>query len=367
MNDPPHCLLSQHALDQATAMGVTANEVRAVIFDPVVDCPSEDPTCRIAHDGRLKVVYNPTEKIVVTVLWVAHDWQDDRYQEPEHNMSGWINLDAKDAEKLLRAWGFEIATEKETANLWTHPDDPEKRLIPFSASDRSTRQNGKGSYRQAAQVCGVNVPTWLKGPTETALKKMRRNRQLDELVATDALLDAPDPLGINTKVATDKYAKLSDEILYAAPPTIPATAEEPPVPSLTPTEEKVLAAVLDAVQPLTARELAESIGIHDVTARDSLRKLVKQNDVFVVGSQPRATPGRQPDLFWHSATAPAPAEIPQETPVIIPDTISELDEPADKPAKLFTETGTPWPTGGLLIQDEDGVFYVARKLVEEGR
>jgi hypothetical protein len=41
--------------------------------------------------------------------------------------------------------------------------------------------------------------------------------------------------------------------------------------------------------------------------------------------------------------------------------------PAPAAQKLFTATGTPWPTGGVLIQDEDGVFYVARKLVEEGR
>lgn len=407
MTAPTFYRLTQHALDQATAMGITANEVREAINTAVVDVPSDQQEgCRLAHDGRMKVVYNPDLQRVITVFWLSHDWTPDRYQQPEQPMSGWINLDARGAERLLQAWGFEKRSEKESTNLWTHPDDPEERIIPFSAPDRSTRSNGKGSYRIAARVCGVNVPTWLKGPTQTALEKMRKARQLAEVAKIGELIDAPmDPLGINQKVAAQKLAAISNEIDFPTPP-----AElETPVHAMTPVDEKVLAAVLDGLAPMTAREVAGAIGTHAVTARDSLRKLVKAGDLYVVGQQPRVSPGRAPDLFWHSPVAPKPPRKPKENPVpsalatasLMREAVASValdrdqthsvdisDKAADAildlvqddmtlrgipaqvtspTARVFEETEIKWPGGGIVIKDDAGNLYVARALTEEGR
>lgn len=394
MTAPTFYRLTQHALDQATAMGITANEVREAINTAVVDVPSDQQEgCRLAHDGRMKVVYNPDLQKVITVFWLSHDWTPDRYQEPEQPMSGWINLDAKGAERLLQVWGFEKHSEKETTTLWTHPDDPEKRIIPFSAPDRSTRSNGKGSYRIAARVCGVNVPTWLKGPTQTALEKMRKTRQLAEVAQIGELIDAPmDPLGINQKVAAQKLAAITNEIDF--PPT-PTAEPETTMPTLSPTDEKVLAAVLDGLAPQTAKEVGAVIGTHDVTARDSLRKLVKLGDLYVVGQQARNTPGRAADLFWHSPIAPKPPRKPKETPVpsalatasLVREAVASValdrdqthsvdvvkigerisDRPPVSALRVFEETEIKWPNGGIIIKDDAGNLYVARALTEEGR
>ena len=369
LSPPPR--LTIHALERMHHWGFDRDEVVAAIADPEYTYPHEhDDELVVVAAGRVRVPYNPTNGEVVTVM----PRQD---QDEEHSVSGWINLDARQAEKLLQDWGFQVHSEKGQSSLWTHPDDVQKRLIPFSNPKRGPRANGKSSFRTAAQVVGVPVNAFVKGPTQEWLDAAEKARLLQRVDAAIDLAEAPDPLGINQKVVMQRTEELArDAVEFAARP--PKKREEPP--TYPPTEEKILAGLLEATEPATARELSQTLGVHDVTARDALRKAVRLGDVFVVGKRKRA--GSPADLFWYSPTweQPAPdpvpaATAPEETPVSQPSAIERVIDLAtstptlvDAPKeKLFTATGTPWPTGGILIQDEDGVFYVARKLVEEGR
>ena len=371
---PPTCLspprLTQHALERMQHWGFDRDEVVAAIENPEYTYPHEfDDELVVVAAGRVRVPYNPHNGEVVTVM----PRQD---QDEEHNVSGWINLDARQAEKLLQDWGFEVHSEKGQSNLWTHPDDIQKRLIPFSNPKRGPRANGKSSFRTAAQVVGVPVNAFVKGPTQEWLDAAEKARLLQRVDDTIELSEAPDPLGINQKVVMQRTTEIArDAAEFAARPK---PREEPP--TYTPVEEKVLAALLERAEPATAREIALAMGINDVSAREALRKAVRLGDVHVVGKRKRA--GSPADLFWYAPTweQPAPdpvpaATAPEETPVSQPSPLERvIDLAASTPTlvdapkeKLFTATGTPWPTGGILIQDEDGVFYVARKLVEEGR
>lgn len=390
--------LTQHALDQATAMGVHPDEVRAVIAKPLVDVPSESKQdCRLAHDGRLKAVYNPTTRDVVTVFWLSHEWQEDRYQEPEQPMSGWINLSARDAEKLLASWGFEIVESKPLSNLWTHPDDPEKRKIPFAIPARGSKANGKGSYRSAAQACGVSVALFLKGPTVEARENMRRRRQLAEVHGSIELADAPDPLGINLKLATQVTDRVAAELLHPAPLPLP---EESPVPALTPSDEKVLQALLEAHSPVASYTLSDTTGLPDRRVREALRKLEQMGDAHRVGHAPArngtAKGGSPASLWWFEATFTEPTPEPDPTPdptpplpeepavTVAPAAVypTENPQPTVAPSRpdagdrawaaltgirVFEETPIVWPTGGIVIKDDEGNLYVARMLTEQGR
>lgn len=363
--------MTQHALDRMTERGIIRVDVVAVIEDPDLTHDSTVPDVRVAQRGDVRVVYNTVTGDVLTVA------RRDEDQHLEQHMSGWINLDARQAEKLLEDWGFEIHSAKDKSNLWTHPIDEQKRLIPFSVPGRGAKANGKGSFRTAAQVVNVSVHEFIKGPPAGWAEKLAVVRKIED---AHRLIDAPDPLGINKKIVEQATAEIAIETerLTRATAAPAAPAEEPPVSqSYAPLEEKALTALLESARPITARELSESLGVHDVSARDALRRLVREGDAYVVGKRQRAEGGgRAADVFWHQPTysetpapEPATAPTPEENPVhAVPQTI-DLDAPAPEVAKekLFTATGTPWPTGGILIQDEDGVFYVARKLVEEGR
>lgn len=63
--------LSTHAIERATLMGLTLDEVTAVLEDPELDRPG-DHGRRIAVGGRLAIPYTVTRggtRIAVTVLW----------------------------------------------------------------------------------------------------------------------------------------------------------------------------------------------------------------------------------------------------------------------------------------------------------
>jgi hypothetical protein len=63
-----------HALQRMTEMGVTADEVRAVIAHPVIDYPCDEryPGRRIATGDRIAVCYTE-DGAIVTVLWRTYD------------------------------------------------------------------------------------------------------------------------------------------------------------------------------------------------------------------------------------------------------------------------------------------------------
>lgn len=348
--------------------GVTREEVVLALDEPEYTYTSgRDPSVRIACRKNLKIPHNPDTGDVLSVI--------DKDQHEEQPMSGWINLDAKAAVKLFTDWGFEVAQDKGKVQLWHHTLERET-LIPLTAPG-SGRANGRSSYNKGAKVVGVTLQAFLKGPTDDFRARLSIVHQLDD--ALDAA-SGPDPLGIQQKVAVQRATELNQTytalkkgeispsaVLPPAPPT-----SEPPVPTYTPVEEKVLAALLEATAPVPANEIASQLGIHRTSARDALRKAVREGDAYVVGSRPGRS-GPPADLFWYApapeTTPPTPEEEPMST--VINLTASEPAEAVDpdptSTGKIFTETGTPWPTGGLLIQDEDGVFYVARKLVEEGR
>lgn len=361
--------------------GFSRDEVVAAISTPEYRYPHEhDPELVVVAAGRVRVPYNPLTGEVVTVM----PRQD---HDSEARMSGWVNLDARQAEKLLLEWGFTVHSAKDKSNLWHHPFDYDT-LIPFSIPSRGARANGKGSFNKAAAVVGVSVHDFLKGPDDEVKAKVRILRGMDEAMAE---ADGPDPLGIKGRVAAAKLAGFSQEAdavlrgIIPPDPTAQTPAEplEAPMPTYTPSDEKILAGLLEATSPVTARDLSQTLGMHDVTVREGLRKAVREGDAYVIGKRKRA--GSPSDLFWYEptwtepvpeATAPTPDPVPtpQETPVadaavidLTQPTPAAAPAPAAAKEKLFTATGTPWPTGGILIQDEDGVFYVARKLVEEGR
>lgn len=214
-------------------------------------------------------------------------------------------------------------------------------------------------------------------------------------------------LGCDPREIADQLSL--DEEHYRNPPAAPATpsppVEEAPVP-LYPTAEKVLGALLEAPEPATSRQLSNSLGIRDVDVRAALRHLESESVAFRVGTQPAVRRGKQrggapATLWWHEATAPSnkpdptpePDPTPAEEPAVTQPVIDLIhtDHPALREARasvaldkgdgqtfavdgstpvsapsvrVFEETEIAWPTGGIVIKDDQGNLYVARPLVE---
>lgn len=356
-------------------MGVLREEVIDCILNPLVSYGSDrSPGSVVAKNERLCIPYNPTTGDVITVLWASNEWLPDRYTPPEEQVSGWINLNAKEAERLLEAWGFVVKEDKGTTKLWAYPNDPESRLIPFTTP--STRKgNGKGSWRAAAQAVGVSVPDFMKGPPPVA------KRAMEALTALGSAFDEkqPDPLGIGP-------ARRQAAIAEAHQAGAELQSLNRKLDALTPVQRLAYDALV--VDTHSAAEVALLIERGKTVTNEILNHLLDKGLVTCRMSTPADGLGTgRPRLLYRAGTAeiptlhraaapveplplPAPAvevPMPEEAPVqAVPDPVIDLDR-ASKSEKLFTATGTQWPTGGILIQDEEGVYYVARRLVEEGR
>lgn len=73
MKIKPRWVLTRHALERAVEMGLSRADIVAVLDDPENDYPG-DPRYdrsrrRIATRGALDVVYEPQNRLVVTVLF----------------------------------------------------------------------------------------------------------------------------------------------------------------------------------------------------------------------------------------------------------------------------------------------------------
>ena len=382
----PHYRLTQHALEQAEAMGVLRDEVIDCIEHPLLTYDSNRSAgSRVAKNARLAIPYNPTTGEVITVLWASQEWLPDRHLPPEEQpVSGWINLTAKEAERLLESWGFIVKEDKGTTKLWAHPGDEQGRLIPFT-TPMTRKGNGKGSYRSAAQAVGVSMPEFLRGPTAELREAMTTLADLEE--AFDE--SKPDPLGLGR-------ARRESALTHAAEVADVLQTNNRKREALTPVQRQAYDAIFG--EPLTAAEVGLLIDRGKTTTNEILNHLVNEGLAVMRISTPEdglgtgrpryiyraGGPGTPiPPLHRAAPLSPSPAPVvevvkePEEAPVqAVPDNpmidlttsavlAGSIGAPA--PEKLFTATGTPWPTGGLLIQDEDGVYYVARKLVEEGR
>lgn len=389
MSDPPPWRVTFHAGRQAAKMKVPHHEIFSCLDAPETNYSSpSDPEAMVASAGRITVPYNPLTREVITVFWRSHEWLEDRYTPPEDQLSGWVNLNAKQSVQLLESWKFVLKADKGMMALWHHPLDTENRLIPFTVPEKSTRANGKGSFRSAASAVGVSVNEFLKGPPANWDERMTIMAEADK--ALDMLTEAhdADPLGIKAKVGRDMLEKaaVDAEALMLRPSAFKAV-----LPELSTRAKEALEAITD--EPLLVSEAAELLGWGNTTTKDTLRELFTRGLATRRAAEAHEVPrsSGQRGYFYMAGgsdtviperpfpmTAPAPAEAaapipeePQEAPMSQPDRIvaiaQSVPEPVPATAKLFTATGTPWPTGGLLIQDEDGAFYVARKLVEEGR
>ena len=70
--------LTEHARRRAKTMRVTDAEIDAVFAaEDRIDYPSnQEDDCRVAISGRLAIPYNPTEGVIITILWRG---MDDRF------------------------------------------------------------------------------------------------------------------------------------------------------------------------------------------------------------------------------------------------------------------------------------------------
>lgn len=392
----PRWRFSSHALDRLRDHSVSREAVLDCLADPTTTYPGEPGPAPslVARCDDITVVFNPETYEIITV------------HKKENAVSGWVNLTAKEAEKLLQDWGFEVQRTKPLVKLWYHPLDPQ-RLIPFVDAATSQRENGKSSYRAAAQVVGVSMNAFLQGPTDEWKRKTYRDVH-EALLAT---ADGPDPLGIRDKVAHQKAVELSvdvirtfdvskaDEVLEQA---LAEVAEEATAESIEDSRRRL---VLEAIEgePLFVAEVAHLLDISPRAARESLTSLIERKLAVRRLSEKSESdlPGRPGYLYLagppgtevpkrhlpQPATAPEPDPIPEETPVSASaaEAVLESAAPSAEPPqyglpegrlpefakasapRVFEEVGLPWPTGGVLVKDENGNLYVARKLTEEGR
>ena len=385
-----------HALDRMAERDVDRATVLACLETPTMRYPgaSTNPGSEVARCGDITVVFNPTTREVITVHCK---------EEPDVS-GGWVNLSSSEAEKLLRQWGFEIHTRKGTGNLWKHPmGEP---LIPFS-DPSSRRQNGSNSFKAAAGVVGVTLKEFLKGPTAEWFA--RNGRAIGR--ALDAAEDQPHPLGAGVGrqlVEQQRSALIQNALssLVPKPQTIPAlpevdehtgavTVSVPPAPSGL--ADRALEAITD--EALTAPEVAILLECSTRHARDILGRLVDEGKAVRRKAQAHEVPGvGQPPWLYlagnHHSEIPfrkptITVELeptPEETPMPVESTSSlpaadtfvpsvEIKTLAPENGRkvefqplprVFEEVG-PWPMGGVIIKDDAGNLYVARKLVEEGR
>lgn len=73
--------LSLHALGRMDEMNLLRSQVVGALRNPDTDYPSRGSARRIATRGPLAVVYEPEERLVVTVLW---NGQSSRSEGPRH-------------------------------------------------------------------------------------------------------------------------------------------------------------------------------------------------------------------------------------------------------------------------------------------
>jgi predicted transcriptional regulator len=351
----------------------------------------------------------------------------------------YVNLSNREAERLFKSWGFIEETGKMSSvavggHLFLRYLTQEGPRVSITAPGRAAK-TPRRAYERAAEIVGVPLKDFMLGPKKALAKVERELEQLNaeekaadplgirdkirrpltppppgrhdvlDLARLDSILERWDDhcrecgqcapyLGCNPQTLLDTDQIPRDPEHYRNPPAFPATAPEEPEVSLTPTDEKVLNAVLDAVQPITARDLAIQLGIHLTTARDSLLKHARAGDLFNIGRETKAGGGRPADLYWHAPSPPLTDPV-QEPPV---QTLTEavllreaeasvnLDkgdgqtyvlenaftaEPSEivlpKTMRVFEETEIRWPSGGIVIKDDAGNLYVARALTEEGR
>lgn len=388
----PDWRLTQHAVDRMQQYGLERAQVIACLERPTLTYPGadEDAASMVVHCGDITVVFNPETFEVITV------------HKKETPVSGWINLTAKEAEKLLGDWGFEVKRRKPQAKLWGHPLDTENRLIPFTDPAASTRENGKSSYRIAAQVVGVPVNDFLRGPTTEWFA--RNLRKLGNAVV-DESLEAPDPLGLQAVSADQRLTQLGRAAIATMDREKQAREAATAQSSLTTLQQHALDAITG--EALTSSEVAVLVGCHPRTAQETLvvleeRGLAVRRQaaagelpgkgrppwLYLAGAFGTEIPTRQPvgkplievladvpDLL----TDPAPEETPMpaqpardqalhlEAVAVSGFNPDDVQEAPRTSPRIFEEAGIPWPAGGILITDHEGNLYVARKLTEEGR
>lgn len=383
-------------------MGVTRREVIATLENPaIVYEQSDKPGTMVALGGKLCVPHNPVDRTVITVVWRSHQWLPDRNTPPEVRVSGWVNLDAKEAEKLLIAWGFVVAEEKSQSKLWTHPHDPEKRLIPFSNPNRGSRANGKSSYRTAAQVVGVPVARFTQGVDKGALDRLATAFLASEVDQLDAIKAGPDPLGINSVVRSQRAAEALQTAI-TPPREVEAPVERA---ELRGRDGKVFShKALDAVstavalEPVTQNEVIALTGMSKNTVERVLFYLLDEGKVArrLAAKNEVPLPGRAPYLYYAGDTVPerksaplveppkqitveeaieeitieevAAAATPQPEEQPVPATVIDLNTappapPVQADARIYEDTGMPWPDGGVVLRDVDGRLWVAQPLV----
>ena len=220
--------MTQHALERMAERNVTRDDVVLTLDEPEYTYTSDrDPSVRIACRKNLKIPHNPDTGDVLSVI--------DKDQHEEQPMSGWINLDAKEAIKLFTDWGFEAVQDKGKVQLWSHTLERET-LIPLTTPG-SGRANGRSSYNKAAKIVGTTLQGFLKGPDDDFRARLSLVHQLDDAVADAA---GPDPLGIKGKFAAQRADEIGDkyraikrgEIAPSAVlPPAPPTPDPPAIPS----------------------------------------------------------------------------------------------------------------------------------------
>lgn len=378
-------------------MGVRRREVIATLENPAVVYEQSDrPGTMVALGGKLCVPHNPVDRTVITVVWRSHEWAPDRNTPPEERVSGWINLDAKEAEKLFAAWGFVVVEEKAQSKLWSHPHDPEKRLIPLSNPNRGSRANGKSSYRTAAQVVGVPVARFTQGVDNGALTRLATAFLAKEVEACDEIAASPDPLGINDVRRSQRAAEALQMAYH--PPVEPVAVEQPV--ELRGRDGKVFSQkALDAVatavalEPVTQNEVIALTGFGKNTVERVLFYLLDEGKVSrrLAEKDEVPLPGRAPYLYYAGDTVPirtspplaveeppappvqttveeaiAATPQPEEQPVPDPAKVIDLVTPPAPPvqdARIYEDTGMPWPDGGVVLRDVEGRLWVAQPLV----
>ena len=102
-------IFSSHAEKRLEEMGLTREEVLAVLDRPEIDRPSIDR--RVSSRGELSIVYNPVERAIVTILW---RYANKDYVRPKERFR-WKDKPDAIVRQLLLTWTATLDSTTATA------------------------------------------------------------------------------------------------------------------------------------------------------------------------------------------------------------------------------------------------------------